>query len=72
MGFKLTADQHFHLGNKRLTNLAPPVDNNDAVTKKHLANALKAKAGTNYVNRELKRQIRLILRKKQRVTSLFG
>ena len=42
-GFRLTTDQHFHLGNKRLTNLAPPVDNNDAVTKKHLADALKAK-----------------------------
>ena len=33
-GFRLTADQHFHLENKRLTNLAPPVDNNDAMTKK--------------------------------------
>ena len=53
-GFRLTADQHFHLENKRLTNLAPPVDNNDAVTKKkHLADALKVKAGTNYVNNEL-------------------
>ena len=52
-GFRLTTDQHFHLGNKRLTNLAPPVDNNDAVTKHHLADALKAKAGTNYVNKEL-------------------
>ena len=50
VGFRLTADQHFHLENKRLTNLAPPVDNNDAVTKKHLADVLKAKAGTNYVN----------------------
>ena len=53
VGFRLTADQHFHLENKRLTNLAPPVDNNDAVTKKHLADVLKAKAGTNYVNNEL-------------------
>ena len=52
-GFRLTADQHFHLENKRLTNLAPPVDNNDAVTKKHLIDALKVKAGTNYVNKEL-------------------
>ena len=33
VGFRLTADRHFHLKNKRLTNLAPPVDNNDAVTK---------------------------------------
>ena len=52
-GFRLTADQHCHLEDKRLTNLAPPVDNNDAVTKGHLTNALKAKAGTNYVNKEL-------------------
>ena len=52
-GFRLTADRHFYLENKRLTNLAPPVDKNDAVTKGHLADALKAKAGTNYVNKEL-------------------
>ena len=51
--FRLTTDQHFHLGNKRLTNLAPPVDNNDAVTKGHLTDALKVKAGTNYFNKEL-------------------
>ena len=52
-GFRLTADQHFHLDNKRITNLAPPLDDNDAVTKKHLTDALKVKAGTNYVNKEL-------------------
>ena len=52
-GFRLTADQHFHLEDRRLTNLAPPVDQNDAVTKGHLTDALKAKAGTNYVNKEL-------------------
>ena len=56
-GFRLTADQRFHLENKRLTNLAPPVDNNDAVTKKHLADALKVKAGTNYVNKELAKKV---------------
>ena len=72
-GFRLTADRHFHLENKRLTNLAPPVNNNDAVTKKHLADALKAKAGTNYVNKELaKKANKIDLRKKRRVTSLFG
>ena len=38
-GFSLTADRHFHLQNKRLTNLGPPVDNNDAVTKKHLTDS---------------------------------
>ena len=56
VGFSLTADRHFHLQNKRVTNLAPPVDNNDAVTKKHLVDALKVKAGTNYVNNELDKQ----------------
>ena len=56
-GFRLTADQHFHLEDRRLTNLAPPVDNNDAVTKGHLTDALKVKAGTNYVNKELAKKV---------------
>ena len=59
-GFRLTADQHFHLEDRRLTNLAPPVDKNDAVTKGHLADALKAKAGTNYVNKELAKKVNKI------------
>ena len=29
------------------------MDNNDAVTKKHLNDALKVKVGTNYVDKEL-------------------
>ena len=67
VGFSLTADRHFHLQNKRLTNLAPPVDNNDAVTKKHLADALKVKAGTNYVNNELaKKANKIDLEKKMK------
>ena len=57
VGFKLTADRHFHLEDRRLTNLAPPVDKNDAVTKGHLTDALKAKAGTNYVNKELAKNV---------------
>ena len=56
-GFRRTADQHFHLEDRRLTNLAPPVDKNDAVTKGHLTDALKAKAGTNYVNKELAKKV---------------
>ena len=56
-GFRRTADRHFHLENKRLTNLAPPVNKNDAVTKGHLTDALKAKAGTNYVNKELAKKV---------------
>ena len=52
-GFRLTADRHFHLEDRRLTNLATPVDKNDAVTKGHLIDVLKAKAGTNYVNKKL-------------------
>ena len=56
-GFRLTADRHFHLEDRRLTNLAPPVDKNDAVTKGHLTDALKTKAGTNYVNKELAKKV---------------
>ena len=56
-GFRLTADQHFYLEDRRLTNLAPPVDKNDAVTKGHLTDALKVKAGTNYVNKELAKKV---------------
>ena len=36
-GFSLTADQHYHLQNKRLTNLPAPIDNQDATTKKFFA-----------------------------------
>ena len=57
VGFRLTADRHFHLEDRRLTNLAPPVDKNDAVTKGHLTDALKPKAGTNYVNKELAKKV---------------
>ena len=60
VGFKLTADRHFHLEDKRLTNLAPPIHKNDAVTKGHLTDALKAKAGTNYVNKELAKKVNKI------------
>ena len=34
VGFSLTADEHYHLNNKRLTNASAPVDNHDATTKK--------------------------------------
>lgn len=34
-GFSLTADKHFHLQNKRLTNVLTPIDENDAATKKN-------------------------------------
>ena len=34
------------------------MDKNDAVTKGHLADALKSKAGTNYVNKELAKKVR--------------
>ena len=49
----LTAEDHFHLQNKGLTNVALPLDNNDVTTKKYLPDLLKTKAGTNYVNNEL-------------------
>ena len=34
--FNLTADGDFHLDNKRLTDVADPVDNQDAATKKYI------------------------------------
>ena len=32
IGFSLTADEHYHIRNKRLTNVSAPVDYNDAAT----------------------------------------
>ena len=52
-GFSLTAEKHFHLQNKRLTNVSAPIDDHDATTKKFVADLLKTKAGTTYVNDEL-------------------
>ena len=52
IGFALTADEHYHLKGKRLTNVSAPVDNHDATTKKFVTDSLKNKAGTNYVNNE--------------------
>ena len=54
IGFSLTADdKHYHIRNKRLTNVSAPVDYNDAATKKFVTDILKTKAGTTYVNNEL-------------------
>ena len=53
IGFKSTPDNHFHLQNKRLTNLSAPMDDHDATTKRFVTDLLKTKAGTTYVNNEL-------------------
>ena len=53
VGFALTADEHYHLKCKRLTNVSAPVHNHDATTKKFVTDLLKTKAGTTYVNNEL-------------------
>ena len=53
VGFVLTADEHYHLKGKRLTNVSAPVDNHDATTKEFVTDLLKTKAGTTYVNNEL-------------------
>ena len=53
VGFALTADEHYHLKGKRLTNVSAPVDNHDATTKNFVTDLLKTKAGTTYVNNEL-------------------
>ena len=34
VGFHLTADNHYHIRNKRFTNVAAPVDDRDVTTKK--------------------------------------
>ena len=53
IGFSLTSDEHYHIRNKRLTNVSAPVHNSDATTKKFVTDLLKTKAGTTYVNNEL-------------------
>ena len=53
IGLKLTPDNHFHLQNKRLTNISAPMNDHDAVTKKFVADLLKTKAATTSVNNEL-------------------
>ena len=53
IGFSLTADEHYNIRNKRLTNLSHPVHSHDATTKKFVTDLLKTKAGTTYVNNEL-------------------
>ena len=52
-GFSLTVDSHFNIKNKRLTNVSPSVDDHDVTTKTFVADLLKTKAGTTYVNNEL-------------------
>ena len=53
IGLKLTPDNHFHLQNKRLTNISAPINDHDATTKRFVADLLKTKAATTYVNNEL-------------------
>ena len=56
-GFSLTVDSHFHIKNKRLTNVSPPVDDHDVITKRFVADLLKTKAGTTYVKNELAKKV---------------
>ena len=53
IGFHLTADNHFHIRNKRLTNVGDPVESTDATTKKFVTDLLKTKASTTYLKNEL-------------------
>ena len=55
-GFSLTTDNHFHIRNKRLTNLSAPVDDSDATTRKFVVDSLKNKAGTTFVKAELNKK----------------
>ena len=42
IGLKSTPDNHFDLQNKRLTNISAPMDDHDAVTKRFVADLLRA------------------------------
>jgi len=53
IGFHLTADNHFHIRNKRLANVSAPIDERDATTKKFVTDLLKTKASTTYLKNEL-------------------
>ena len=53
IGFSLTADEHYNIRNKRLTNVSAPVEYSDVTTKKFVTDLLKTIAGTTYVNNEL-------------------
>ena len=51
-GLSFTADNHYDIKKKRLTNVSAPIGNHDATTKKIVTDLLKTKAGTTYVNKE--------------------
>jgi len=48
VGLSLTADNHFHIKNRRLTNVSAPVESTDAATKKFVTDLLKTKVSTTY------------------------
>lgn len=52
ISFSLTADEHYHIKNERLTKVSAPIDNNDVTTKKIVTVFLETKAGTSYVRNE--------------------
>ena len=56
IGFHLTVDNHFHIKNKRLTNVGVPLEDTDAVTKKFVTDLLKTKASTTYLKNELRKK----------------
>ena len=63
IGFSLTADEHYNIGNKRLTNVCAPVEFSDATTKKFVTDLLKTKAGSTYVKNEfatLKKRVKVL------------
>jgi len=57
VGFHLTADNHYHIRNKRLTHVATPIDEQDVTTKKFVTDLLKTKAGTTYIMNELDKKV---------------
>jgi len=53
IGFHLTAENHFHIRNKRLTNVGVPLEDTDALTRQFDTDLLKTKANTTYLKNEL-------------------
>ena len=52
IGFSLTDDGNFDIDSKRLTEVAPPIDNNDAATKEYVDNNLPAIDLSPYLKRD--------------------
>ena len=76
IGFKLTDDGDFDIDNKRLTDLAEPIDTSDAATKSyvdnHLGSGPDSDASKAYVNSEKAKKKTYIINEKANKSDLDG